>query len=40
MQYHFSSDSTGIGNKELNSYDNSSEDCLPFDPEKLGKKSL
>ena len=41
MQYQLSSDSSGIGNKELNSYANSSEDCLPFDPEKLvAKKSL
>lgn len=41
MQYHLSSDSSGIGNKEINSYTNSSEDCLPFDPEKLvAKRSL
>lgn len=41
MQYQLSSDSSGIGNKEINSYTNSSEDCLPFDPEKLvAKRSL
>lgn len=41
MQYHLSYDSSGIGNKEINSYTNSSEDCLPFDPEKLvAKRSL
>jgi hypothetical protein len=41
MQYQLSSDNSGIGNKEKNSYNNSSEDCLPFDPEKLvAKKSL
>ena len=41
MQYQLSFDSSGIGNKEINSYSNSSEDCLPFDPEKLvAKRSL
>ena len=41
MQYQLSSDSSGIGNKEINSYNNSSEDCLPFDPEKLvARRSL
>ena len=41
MQYQLSSDNTGIGNKEMNSYRNSSEDGLPFNPEKLvAKKSL
>ena len=41
MQYQLSTDSSGIGNKEINSYNNSSEDCLPFDPEKLvARRSL
>ena len=41
MQYQLSYDSSGIGNNEINSYSNSSEDCLPFDPEKLvAKRSL
>tara|TARA_Y100000385_G_scaffold279612_1_gene329510 strand:- start:279 stop:926 length:648 start_codon:yes stop_codon:yes gene_type:complete len=41
MQYQLAYDTSGIGNNEINSYNNSSEDCLPFDPEKLvAKKSL
>ena len=41
MYYQLSLDSSGIGNKEINSYNNTSEDCLPFDPEKLvAKRSI
>ena len=41
MYYQLSLDSSGIGNKEINSYNNTSEDCLPFNPEKLvSRKSL
>ena len=41
MQYQLTSDNSGIGNKEINSYNNTSEDCLAFNPEKLvAKKSL
>ena len=41
MQYQLSYDSSGIGNKEINSYTKPSEDCLPFDSEKLvAKRSL
>jgi hypothetical protein len=41
MQYQLTEDYTGIGNNELNSYENSVEDCLPFNPEKLvARKSL
>jgi hypothetical protein len=41
MMYHKTSDGLGIGNEEYNSYQNSNEDCLPFDPERVvAKKRL
>lgn len=41
MQYQLTEDYTGIGNNEMNSYQNPVEDCLPFNPEKLvARKSL
>ena len=41
MYYQLSLDSSGIGNREINSYNNNSEDCLPFNSEKLvSRRSL
>lgn len=41
MHYQLTFDNTGIGNKEMNSYNNPNEDCLPFNPEKLiARRSL
>lgn len=41
MQYQLTEDYTGLGNNEINSYENSIEDCLPFDPKKLvARKNL
>ena len=35
MPYQLTMDNSGIGNNEINSYNNPNEDCLPFNPEKL-----
>jgi|TARA_B100001093_G_scaffold340601_1_gene325370 hypothetical protein len=41
MPYQLTFDNTGIGNMEMNSYNNPNEDCLPFNPEKLvARRSL
>ena len=38
MMYQKTTDLSGIGNNERNSYDNGVEDCLPFNPKKLVAK--
>jgi hypothetical protein len=40
MLYQKTADGTGIGDFEMNSYDNGIEDCLPFNPEKLVAKKV